>query len=309
MLVAFIHLYVHLQHTHVWIVFRGALGRVFLSPAHHQIHHSTDPAHFNKNLGSCLALWDWIFGTLHMPAKEREKLQFGVAPAYADAHTINGEFLAPFGRSFGVMFRWLRRRPAQKHCGKPGSTASGLPLHGHGHQRTAGEPLHDEVFHGLPHRRRPADACGRRPFEQTVLGSEFHPIKSRKRREEWVRTFRGRWFKHRSELEAFLRGQEKSLLDLAPRPGRRHAKRESDAAKESYRYRLKELQDRSREQELNKLAKALVREQAEAMQPTLFEEFRKRRSCVCRRSRSRWPCCGRTWSEPVICSRRSGTSG
>ena len=99
-LVAFIHLYVHLQHTHVWIAFRGALGRVFLSPAHHQIHHSTNPAHFNKNLGSCLALWDWLFGTLHLPAKEREKLTFGVEPAYADAHTINGEFLAPFGRAF-----------------------------------------------------------------------------------------------------------------------------------------------------------------------------------------------------------------
>ena len=35
-------------------------------------------------------------------------------------------------------------------------------------------------------------------------------------------------------------------------------KRETDAAKESYRYRLKELQDRSREQELEKLAKELV---------------------------------------------------
>jgi sterol desaturase/sphingolipid hydroxylase (fatty acid hydroxylase superfamily) len=112
-LVAFIHLYVHLQHTHVWIAFRGALGRVFLSPAHHQIHHSTNPVHFNKNLGSCLALWDWIFGTLHLPAKSREKLTFGVEPAYADAHTINGEFVAPFVRAFNVMFGWLRRKPVQ----------------------------------------------------------------------------------------------------------------------------------------------------------------------------------------------------
>ena len=48
-LVAFIHLYSHLQHTHIWIAFRGVLGRVFVSPAHHQIHHSTNPIHFNKN--------------------------------------------------------------------------------------------------------------------------------------------------------------------------------------------------------------------------------------------------------------------
>ena len=51
-------------------------------------------------------------------------------------------------------------------------------------------------------------------FQQTVLGSEFHPIKSSKRQEEWVRTLRGKWFTHRSELEAFLQGQEKSLLTL-----------------------------------------------------------------------------------------------
>ena len=50
-------------------------------------------------------------------------------------------------------------------------------------------------------------------------------------------------------------------------------KRETDAAKESYRYRLKELQDRSREQDLEKLAKQLLREQADLAQPKLFEEF------------------------------------
>jgi sterol desaturase/sphingolipid hydroxylase (fatty acid hydroxylase superfamily) len=112
-LVVFVHLYVHLQHTHIWIAFRGVLGRIFLSPAHHQIHHSTNPIHFNKNLGSCLALWDWLFGTLHLPAKEREKLRFGVEPAYADAHTMQGEFIAPFGRAFHVMFGWMRRKPTR----------------------------------------------------------------------------------------------------------------------------------------------------------------------------------------------------
>jgi hypothetical protein len=50
-------------------------------------------------------------------------------------------------------------------------------------------------------------------------------------------------------------------------------KRETDAARESYRYRLKELQERSREQELEKLAKQLLREQADLAQPKLFEEI------------------------------------
>ena len=66
----FIYVYVHLQHSQVWIAFTGWLGRLFMSPAHHQIHHSSNPAHFNKNLGSCLALWDWMFGTLHVPSAD-----------------------------------------------------------------------------------------------------------------------------------------------------------------------------------------------------------------------------------------------
>jgi sterol desaturase/sphingolipid hydroxylase (fatty acid hydroxylase superfamily) len=109
-LVVFIHTSVHLQHTHVWISFRGLLGRVFMSPAHHQIHHSVDPKHFNKNLGSCLAVWDWMFGTLHVPAKEPEKLSFGVGPDHAHPHTFRGEFIVPFVRAFGVM-RGAFRRP------------------------------------------------------------------------------------------------------------------------------------------------------------------------------------------------------
>ena len=93
-LVVFIHAYVHLQHTHVWIAFTGALGRVFVSPAHHQVHHSGDPKHFNKNFGSCLALWDWMFGTLYVPQKEREPLTFGFADN-PDAHTVKGELIDP----------------------------------------------------------------------------------------------------------------------------------------------------------------------------------------------------------------------
>jgi superfamily II DNA or RNA helicase len=137
------------------------------------------------------------------------------------------------------------------------------------------EPLHDEVFSTVfrievDRLTRVEDA-----FQQTVLGSEFHPIKSSKRQEEWVRTFRGKWFQHRSELEAFLRAQEKSLHGLLQGRADATHQGESAAAKESYRYRLRELEDRSREQELNKLAKALVREQAEAMQPMLFGEIQE----------------------------------
>lgn len=84
-----------------------------MSPAHHQIHHSSDPTHFNKNMGSCLALWDWMFGTLRVPAAEREKLAFGVEPDRADAHTIRGELIAPFGHAAALLMRRFGGRAPQ----------------------------------------------------------------------------------------------------------------------------------------------------------------------------------------------------
>jgi sterol desaturase/sphingolipid hydroxylase (fatty acid hydroxylase superfamily) len=97
---AFFFLIGHLQHSHFWIAFTGVWGRLFLSPAHHQIHHSTNPIHFDKNLGSCLGLWDWLFGTLYVPGKTRERLNFGVEPKSPVAHTVWGGLVAPLRDAF-----------------------------------------------------------------------------------------------------------------------------------------------------------------------------------------------------------------
>jgi sterol desaturase/sphingolipid hydroxylase (fatty acid hydroxylase superfamily) len=105
-LMVFGFLVVHLQHSHVWMPLTGIWGRLFISPAHHQIHHSTNPLHFNKNMGSCLAVFDWLFGTLHMPAKDREKLTFGVEPLAAEPHSVTEGLLAPFARAYGHVRTW-----------------------------------------------------------------------------------------------------------------------------------------------------------------------------------------------------------
>jgi sterol desaturase/sphingolipid hydroxylase (fatty acid hydroxylase superfamily) len=111
-LVLFIHAYVHLQHTHLWIPFTGLLGRIFMSPAHHQVHHSTSPAHFNKNLGSCLAVWDWVFGTLYVPAKEPEVSSFGVEPDNKDVDTVYGALIVPIFRAASrVRLTFQKRSP------------------------------------------------------------------------------------------------------------------------------------------------------------------------------------------------------
>ena len=135
---------------------------------------------------------------------------------------------------------------------------AGLPLHGHGDQRTAGAAPRRgvlPVFRVEGDRLEPVED----DFEQTVLGSEFHPIKSPARRDDWVQALRGRWFQHSGGLEAFLQDQETALRDVLQARADATTEAGTDAAKESYRYRLKELQDRSREQEIEKLAKELVR--------------------------------------------------
>jgi sterol desaturase/sphingolipid hydroxylase (fatty acid hydroxylase superfamily) len=73
----------HLQHSQFWICCTGLAGRIFLSPAHHQIHHSRNPVHFDKNFGASLALWDWLFCTLHIPQRHNEHIRFGTE---RDAH-------------------------------------------------------------------------------------------------------------------------------------------------------------------------------------------------------------------------------
>jgi sterol desaturase/sphingolipid hydroxylase (fatty acid hydroxylase superfamily) len=95
----------HLQHSHMWIAFTGRLGRVLLSPAHHQIHHSDNPAHYGKNLGSSLAIFDAMFGTLLVPEKRRQNLVFGVGaePGERGPHTISGALVTPFVRAIAAL--------------------------------------------------------------------------------------------------------------------------------------------------------------------------------------------------------------
>jgi DNA repair exonuclease SbcCD ATPase subunit len=112
-------------------------------------------------------------------------------------------------------------------------------------------------------------------FGRAVLDGEFHPIKSSARRDDWVRSLRTHWLRHKDHLETFLRSQETDLQTVLQRRADATLKRELQAAKESYQHRLRELQDRSREQALRRIAKELVRQRVEAQQMALFDELQQ----------------------------------
>jgi hypothetical protein len=75
------------------------------SRAHHQLHHSVNPAHFDKNFGFALAIWDWAFGTLAIPAKMRQLIVFGVGDEGAAFRSTLSALVAPCARLPGHMLR------------------------------------------------------------------------------------------------------------------------------------------------------------------------------------------------------------
>jgi sterol desaturase/sphingolipid hydroxylase (fatty acid hydroxylase superfamily) len=97
----------HLQHSEFWIPFGGIWGRIILSPAHHQIHHSSDPQHFNRNLGSVLAVWDWMFGTLEIPSTKNPRLTYGVTEEGPNPHSSVGMLVTPVIKSVLALWRAL----------------------------------------------------------------------------------------------------------------------------------------------------------------------------------------------------------
>jgi sterol desaturase/sphingolipid hydroxylase (fatty acid hydroxylase superfamily) len=85
-----------LQHSHVWLSFGRTLEHVLISPALHQIHHSQARQHWDRNFGVNFALWDWIFGTLYIPAGP-VKITYGVSGESRQPHpNVFAAWLRPF---------------------------------------------------------------------------------------------------------------------------------------------------------------------------------------------------------------------
>ncbi len=67
----------NLRHSQIWLNYPAWLSKILISPAQHQVHHSSDPKHFDTNMGLIFAFWDRLFGTLYIP-RGYEKLTFGL---------------------------------------------------------------------------------------------------------------------------------------------------------------------------------------------------------------------------------------
>lgn len=84
----------NLRHSHIGIRYWSWLEYIFISPAQHQLHHSIDIAHHDKNFGAALAVWDYIFGSLHH-SEEVESLHLGIETDDKNFNKLSTLYLSP----------------------------------------------------------------------------------------------------------------------------------------------------------------------------------------------------------------------
>lgn len=102
-----------LKHSHFPISL-GFCESFLISPHMHQIHHSKLKQHWDKNFGTNLSIFDWIFGTAYKP-KRNEEIVLGLH-GYDDVaikkyHTLQGAYVTPLVNIGRLMAEsWRRRR-------------------------------------------------------------------------------------------------------------------------------------------------------------------------------------------------------
>lgn len=91
----------NLRHWQVWISYGALLNRWFISPAHHQLHHSAEVRHWGCNRGFELAVWDRLYGTLYVPSNEPESFRMGLGDETDGRwRTVGRMYFWPFALSF-----------------------------------------------------------------------------------------------------------------------------------------------------------------------------------------------------------------
>lgn len=102
----------------------GWLGYVFVTPSHHRVHHASNVAYLDKNMGMCLIIWDRLFGTFQEEL-DQEPVRYGLTKSLEDTslgNTIFHEWKAiakDLGRNVGITtkLKYLLNPPGWSHDG------------------------------------------------------------------------------------------------------------------------------------------------------------------------------------------------
>lgn len=100
------------RHSHIWIQYPSPLCKFLVSPAQHQLHHSSEERHLDKNFGHLLLIWDQIFKTEYRP-KQKEEFKLGVVgmpeEGFFSHKTFASMLLSPFIEAKWEISSWFGR--------------------------------------------------------------------------------------------------------------------------------------------------------------------------------------------------------
>jgi len=107
----------NLRHSHIWLSYGWHLSHILSSPAQHQIHHGSEPRHFDKNFGLIFSLWDWIAGTLYVP-RAVEQVRFGLSGReHEEYDSLWRLYSLPFIKAKAVLWGRPARAPIARSEG------------------------------------------------------------------------------------------------------------------------------------------------------------------------------------------------
>lgn len=91
-----------LRHSPFWISFGPVVEKWVISPAMHQIHHSDNPDHYDRNFGGSLSVWDRLAGSLHL-ADKNDITAFGVGEETKDFRSLSVIYFRPFTAAWALL--------------------------------------------------------------------------------------------------------------------------------------------------------------------------------------------------------------
>jgi sterol desaturase/sphingolipid hydroxylase (fatty acid hydroxylase superfamily) len=109
----------NLRHSHVPLHFGWHLSHVLSSPYMHQLHHSSEIRHWDRNYGLIFSFWDWLFRCLYVP-RGREEFRLGLSGAPTrDFDAAWKLYVLPFRNACHRVAEW-----------RPGTGNPGMPRRG-----------------------------------------------------------------------------------------------------------------------------------------------------------------------------------
>ncbi len=118
-------LYGNLVHTQYKIKLPKWYGWLFVTPAHHRVHHASNIPYLDKNMGMVLIIWDRLFGTFH-GENLTQKTVYGLTKQPANLGPVNIIFhewkalIADVKNAPGLVnkLRYLFNPPGWSHDGR-----------------------------------------------------------------------------------------------------------------------------------------------------------------------------------------------